>query len=376
MTRTLALLAVFVNGFVGLALAGGVARAQGTTVTTVLVLHGPTSLAGEEDRLVEALRIYTRDRQCHLVRDGDAPATPQAADVAPRARALGAAIVSWVGRRGDGHAVYYVLTVAENDLRETEVEPLGSERAALDVALKVRALLSRPEPRAEPDAAAEPAAAPTLPIAEPTPLAAEAERAGEAPPPAPPEAIVERPAAPPRPAAVTRERLSLGAAYGVWIPSDSAWTRSGLVLSLELGLGRAAGIPLSLTVDGGFAGRPAQTVRGFDVGLSDLPFGAALLARGRWGPWGAAIGPRVGLHVLDVTAAAADGRAGASRRYALGLGGQVRGELRVLSYLKLYLGATLEDLVPKQDFTLGGQPALSTGHTVASGMVGLVVLIL
>jgi hypothetical protein len=372
-TRTLALLAVFatvfatvfVTVFVELALAAGTARAA---ETAVLVLHAAPNLAVEEARLVEALRIYTRDRDCRLVLEGDAPATPQAADVAPRARAAGAAIVSWVGRRGDGHAVYYVLTVAENDLRETEVEPLGPERAALDVALKVRALLSRPEPRAEPPRAADAAAEP------PAPPAAEVERPREAPRAAPPEAIVERPA--PGPAAVARERLSLGAAYGVWIPSDSAWMRSGLLLSLEVGLGHAAGVPLSVTVDGGFGGHPGQSVRGFDVALSDKPFGAGLLARGRWGPWGAAIGPRVGLHVLDVSADAPEGRAGASRRYAFGVGGQVRGELRVLSYLKIYLGATLEDLVPKQDFTLGGQPALSTGHTVASGMVGLVLLIL
>ena len=368
MTRTFALLAVFVAVFATVfgdrALAAETARADGTAV---LVLHAPPTLAVEEARLVEALRIYTRDRDCHLVLVGDAPATPQAADVAPRARAVGAAIVSWVGRRGDGHAVYYVLAVAENELRETEIEPLGPERAALDVALKVRALLSLPEPRGEPPPAPEAAAPPAPPAVEP-------ERPPEAPRAAPPEAIVERPA--PRPAAVARERLSLGAAYSVWIPSDSAWMRSGLVLSLEVGLGHAAGVPLSVMVDGGFGGHPGQSVRGFDVALSDTPFGAGLLARGRWGPWGAAIGPRVGLHVLDVSADAPDGRAGASRRYAFGVGGQVRGELRVLSYLKIYLGATLEDLVPKQDFTLGGQPALSTGHTVASGMVGLVLLIL
>src|SRR5262245_53357901 len=120
------------------------ARADGPAV---LVLQSGAALAAEHDRLVEALRIYTRDRDSLVLTEAGAPAQPTPGAVAEalaRARARGAAIVAWAGRRADGAAVYYVLTAARGDLRETEIAALGAERTAVDVALKVRALLPGP----------------------------------------------------------------------------------------------------------------------------------------------------------------------------------------------------------------------------------------
>jgi hypothetical protein len=44
--------------------------------------------------------------------------------------------------------------------------------------------------------------------------------------------------------------------------------------------------------------------------------------------------------------------------------------------MKVFLGATFEGLVPKQDFTIGGDPALDTGSLMFVGTAGVAVLIL
>jgi hypothetical protein len=342
---------------------------------TVLVPRAPSALAAEEERLVEALRIYTRDRDCRLIVEGDAPTTLEgraAAELLARARRADAALVVWAGRRGDGHAVYYVLGTASGDLRETELAPLGAERTAVDVALKVRALLAQPlarapeSARAEPDAGA-PAAPPPAPAAPPPP-----------PPAAPADAtLVARPAPPAREEPPPPpERLSLGAAYGVFLPTDPAWARQGLVLSAEVRVARLAGAPVSVAADAGFVSTPSRLIRGFEVSLADTPLGLGALVRGHWGRVGAACGPRVGLHILDVTADAGAGRGGTARRHAAGLGGRVEADLRLFAHMKVFLGVTFEALVPKQEFTIAGAPALGTGDVMVAGTAGVALLIL
>jgi hypothetical protein len=356
----------------GVLLTGAVARAEGAAdPQTVLVLRGPSALATEDERLVEALRIYTRDRDCRLMVEGEAPASLEgkaAADVLARARRAGASVVVWVGRRADGHAVYYVLGTASGDLRETEIAALGAERTAVDVALKVRALIARPAARAveaeraPPDASAPPPPAPP---------------AASAPPPAAPAATVVARSAPPAPAEPPSPpaRAALGVAYGVYLPTDTTWTRQGLVLSAGVRVGHLAGAPLALVADVGVVSQPFQQIRGVDVTLSDVPLGLGALVRGRWGRVGAAFGPRVGLHVLDVAAADGD-RSTSFRRYAAGLGGRVEGDLRLFTHMTVFLGVAFEGLVPKQDFTIAGAPALSTGGLLMVGTAGVALLIL
>jgi hypothetical protein len=363
--------------FVLFGLLAGATSVDAQEVQTVLVLRGPGALAAEDERLVEALRIYTRDRDCRLVVEGEAPATLDGratGAIVARARRSGAALVVWVGRRADGRAVYYVLTAASADLRETEIAPLGPARTAVDVALKVRALLALPLARADGEKAGSPGASPAP--AAPGSLAAPAPAAPapEVTPPtlvaraAPPPAQEESPAPP--------ERFALGVGYGVFLPTDPSWVRQGLVVGVEARVGRIAGAPLSLAADAALLNRPERTVRGFDVALGDVPLGVNALVRGRWGRVGAACGPRLGVHVLDVMAIAQDGRSGSSRRYALGIGGRFEADLRLFTYMKVYLRATVEGLVPKQEFTLAAQPALSTGSLLVGGTAGVTLLIL
>jgi hypothetical protein len=54
----------------------------------------------------------------------------------------------------------------------------------------------------------------------------------------------------------------------------------------------------------------------------------------------------------------------------------VRAELALSAHARIYLGASLEALVPKREFTIGGQPALGTGGMLAGFSAGLRVLIL
>jgi hypothetical protein len=352
---------------------------------SVLVLQGGASLAAEHERLVEALRIYTRDRDGLVLTEPGAPAEPTPAAVADavgRARARGAAVVAWAGRRAGGAAVYYVLTAARGELRETEIAPLGPDRTAVDVALKVRALLpagaAAPAP-ATASASATDGAAPDEPPSReaPPPARAPTPAAAPAPPPPAPTDVAARvvvaPAReePPLPP----QRFALGAGYGLFLPSDSQWRRGGLVLSAELRLGRRADAPLSAFVDGAILEHPTRALRGFDVRLADVPVGAGVLLRSRWGRWGAALGPRASLHVLDIEAESHEGRAGGARRYAAGLGGRLELDLRLFAYMKASVGASLEGLIPAQEFTIAGQPALSTGHFLAGVWAGLGLLI-
>ena len=361
--------------------------------STVLILGG--GLGADENRLVEALRIYTGDVDGRLVLAGKAPpvSDPRAIEqLTKAARQEGADVVVWGSRRADGLAVFYVLDVAGHDLRETEIEPLGPERAAVDVALKVRALLFRRREHADdraPPAAAEDAppapAAPSVvePLA-PTPVVVtpvvvapvvvapvDVAPAVAAPVDVAP-AVVARASAE-RPA---RHRLGIWAAYELVVPNDRTWLRHALLVGAELRLGRGTKLPLSVVIDGAWSTRPMATVRGFAVTMSDLPIGAGLLLTRAWSTVDLAAGPRASLHVFDISASDDDGRSGSSRRYAVGLGGVARAAVTLAPYMKVYLGASIEALVPKQQFTIAGQSALDAGAMVTTISSGLEWLLL
>jgi len=270
-----------------------------------------------------------------------------------------------------------VLDVAEHDLRETEIEPLGAERAAVDVALKVRALLFRRRERASLADAAPPSAVATSPVVAPlaspavdvpavatSVVAAPAVTSPDvaAPAVATPAVVVARPSAE-RP---VRHRLGLSAAYEAIDPSDRTWQRHALQFGVALRLGRGKLLPLSLFVDGAWSTRPATTVSGFSVTMSDVPIGAGLLVTRAWSAVGVAAGPRASLHVFDISARD-DNRSGSSRRYAVGVGGVARADVSLTTYMKVYLAASIEALVPKQQFTIMQQSAVDTG-AMATGI--------
>ena len=342
--------------------------------STILILSG--GLGAEEDRLVEALRIYTGDVESRLVLAGKAPSTPEPRAIeqlTKTARAEGADIVVWGGRRPDGQPIFYVLNVATRDLRETEIEPLGADRAAVDVALKVRALLFHRRGRADDEAHA---AGGVAVASKPAPAAAA--------PPAP-AALVGPPAPTAGPAVLSRaatldrsalHRIELSAAYELVVPTDPTWLRHALLLGAELRLGHGALRPVSIFVDGALSTRPAATVRGFDVTVIDVPIGAGLLVTRAWTGVSVAAGPRASLHAFDVRANDGSARSGAAWRYALGLGGIVRVDLTLATYMKVYLGASIEALVPKQQFTIAVQPAVDTGSMLSGLSGGLEWLIL
>ena len=372
-SRVTALAAVLV------ALAG---RARAAPSTILVPSGGP---AAEEVRLVEALRIYTRDVDGRLVLEGTAPSTLDRNAVerlVDGARREQADVIVWCARRADGRVVFYALDVETRDLHETEVEAVGAERAAQDLALKVRSILYRGRGRS-PDEPARVAAKPEprpagVPVAAPAPpaIASASRPAAIATTPVPTSeatAIVARstPAAPAPP-----HRLGLGAAYAFLVPSGATWLRHGVLLGAEARLGRDASSPLSLVFDAAITTKPTSIVRGYDVTVSDVPIGLSLLLTRSGAAATLAAGPRASLHVFDVTADDADGRAGAVRRYALGIGGAGRLGVQLAAYMKVFVGVTIEALIPKQQLTIAGQPALDTGSMLTTGAVGLEWLLL
>jgi hypothetical protein len=168
----------------------------------------------------------------------------------------------------------------------------------------------------------------------------------------------------------------LAAAYAVVVPSGATWLRHGVLFAAEARLGHDASAPLSLVFDGGLMTKPTAIVRGYDVTVSDVPFGVSLLLARTGTVATLAAGARASLHVFDVTADDADGRAGAVRRYALGVGGAGRLGVQLAAYMKVFVGVTIEALIPKQQLTIAGQPALDTGSMLTSGTVGLEWLLL
>ena len=124
-------------------------------------------------------------------------------------------------------------------------------------------------------------------------------------------------------------------------------------------------------VEGALTTRPEEDVRGFAVTLRDLPVAAGARVRLMMAHGSLAIGPRASFHVFDVTASAPDGRAASSRRYTFGLGGLGVAELSLPYHAHAFVAATAEGLVPSQDFTIAGQPALGTGGFLYGATIGL-----
>jgi len=368
------------------------ASRAGAVGTTVAVLH-EESLAVEEGYLIEALRIYTRDLPCRVRVVNVAPTvlTPAALEQVEReATREDASVVLWAHRRDDGQATFYMFDVRAHDLRETEMAPLGVERAAMEVALKARALLvlvdARAEalspPRDERTSGAEarrpsPAAgtrvssaqegapasgAPPLPALPAAPsLAASGPPAVEAHPAATPSHVVPR--------------YALDASFVLISPLDTTWMRMGLAVTAAVRLGRVRTSRVWLALDGSLTNRPHTQVNGFEVTLRDLPLAAGVRAGWSSPRAGFVVGSRTSLHVLDVDAGGSDGRTGASRRYTVGLGGVASGELRMTDHLWATLGVSVEGLVPTQEFTVAGQPALATGSVLFGATAGIEVLI-
>ena len=332
----------------------------------ILVLH-QRGLDAEEELLAESLRIYTRDLGCEVRVDGTAPTSvdPSVLEQLQGARAAGAEYVLWVGPR-DAGASYYALDLAPGELRETPIGPLGASSAAQDVALKIRALVSSRRRRSS-------TAAATAPAAVPEPAPADARPEPPVPPAASPEAsVVARPAAPPAEAPRRLPRFALDAGFGVMSPADRTWARSGLVLDVS---GRITSprrnASLWLYAEGALSTRPSATVRGFDVKVADVPVTVGALVRLRLSHGGVALGSRSTLHVFDISAAAPAGRAASSRRYGLGLGGLARADATIATHLGVFLEASLEGIVPNQEFTIGGQAAASMGSVLYGAVAGI-----
>lgn len=341
-----------------LALLTSVAQAE---PVTVLVLRA--GLADEETAVVQALRIYTADLGARVEVAGDAPATlaPDAVGrMADQARSAGAAFVAWAHRQ-DGSRVLYLFAVETRDLRETAVEPVGLASATEALALKVRALLTAsggglpargPEPAPPP--APPPAALPG------------AARPGDSPAIHPTDAAVTRPASPARNG--PSSWLGIGASYGLWVPSQTRWLHHGARLSLEV---RPRATRWSGYLDVALTSRPQETVDGDSVSLRDLPIGLGAASRWQENLVGVMVGPRVALHVLNVSGDPPGPASGTTRRLSAGIGGLAAVEVAMVPHLRAFWTVSAELLVPAREFTVQGRSAAETGAYLVGTTLGV-----
>jgi hypothetical protein len=173
-------------------------------------------------------------------------------------------------------------------------------------------------------------------------------------------------------AAYRPARVGLGVGFGVVTPRDRTWARSGVVADLALRLGAPrSDAGLWMYAEGAWSSHPSATVRGFDVALADLPFTVGALLRWQRSHGSLALGSRTTLHAFDITADAPDGRAASARKYALGLGALARAEAAVGRHIGVFLQASVEALVPGEEFTIAGEAAASTGDVQYGAVVGV-----
>jgi hypothetical protein len=408
-----------------LAGSGRVAAAEAREAT-VLMLAG-NGLSAADRRLIEALRIYTSDVGCRLVLSAETPPDADSGSLSRierLARTENADIVVWTSRRSGGGLAFYLLTVSDRDVRATDIAALGTNRAADSVALKIRSLLSSsaspsssaaPPPLAAPASSA--ASAPPAALAPaagaggagaraPAPVGARSSGAGPAndarprqsepaepagpdtpsAPAAPPEATTAGPDRPrPVEAAISTTRVpggepsvpetpwvTLRVGYDVAAPIDETWVSQGLMLSAEARLGATE---LVAHLDGVLTRTSA--VNGGEVTghIRDTPFGLAIARRWSGPRLSLAVGPRAGLHVIDVGAAAGTDVSGGSRQFSGGLGLWSSVDLTLVGPFSLWLGASAEVLLPGRRFTLAGTAVAHTSPALLAAAAGLQIAI-
>jgi hypothetical protein len=366
---------------------------------TVLILNG--KFAAEERRLEESLRIYTRDMGIRIVIAGDTPASVEndaLEALARQAQQDGADVVAWTGRRTDGTTAYYVLSVQDRDLRETDIAELGGSRAAETAALKVRTILVRQRLRPAIDAADLDGARPSLPQAprqtSGSASANEGRPGGDTPASSPtggsgPRASATAPAGEPlrtgtlgngtaltaAPAEVRPRRLpraALEADYSAVFPSDGTWSRQGLTITAEARLG---GGPFHAYLDATLTGRAQRTGANFMVNLQELPFGAGVLWRWERAHLSLATGPRAALHVIEAQSSSSDGNSGSARQLSGALGAVGKIEVKWREWVRFDGGVVGEALLPARTFTVRGAPAIHTGAIQVGFLVGVGILV-
>lgn len=364
---------------------------------SVLMLDG-NGLSAADRRLIEALRIYTSDVGFRVILVDEPPPTIDAAALARidrLAREEGAALVVWTGRRSNGKLAYFLLTVRDGDIRDTDIAELGLNRAADAVALKIRSLLAAAAAEGSPPSGE--AVAPGTGTTTPRPAAATTNAAAAsveknpgpaAPPPAAAPTSPARPvevgssagprAGPPPAATVTASSeagrtapapwLGIGAGYDLAAPADGSWVRQGLVLTLE---GRLTDSGLVAHLDGALTNQPVIETGGLAGRLRDTPFGFGVLQRWSASRLAMAAGPRVTLHVFDVHAASNADRSGDARRLSGGLGAWAAFEVAVARKGRVWVAASAEALLPAREFTLDGTPFAHTGPALLGAAAGL-----
>lgn len=327
--------------------ASGVARAEPTD-PGVIVLHA-ARLDREEDAVLQALRIYTRDLDRAVIAAGDAPEDTSRATLkrtGDYARARNAAVAVWIERQRDARLLVHVLDTREMDLRAVEVGVLGLADAAEEAALKVRATLSRPPRPPSTDAAgANPSAAPGAVHTTSTTTGESRELAG-----APLAAQAAKPL-----------QFELAATYGVVVPAAPAWWHQALGVAVAY---RVSSRPWLFVMDAAWTTGPAHTLANRQVRFGDIPLGLSAAWVWSFQRVSLAAGPRAAVHVYDVTEEAMDGGTGEAHRVGVGVGGLVRTAFRLSRRTLVALAVHAEGGLLRQAFSANGDTQITLGTSM------------
>jgi hypothetical protein len=351
----------------GLLLALAMALLAAPTLATpeehILLLTGDTASL-DDQALLEAVTIYTRDLGLSVIARPGAPAVADAQgreQVAALLAASNARLAFWYELRGgpEGREVIlYTLASKPDDsslhaLRVRSPDEPGLYRA---LALKLRAVLtgaaaSEPEEPlpAAPPRAASPASPPQVDSVPPRPEVAAAPSLAARPATSPPRAFV-------------------AVAYRLQLPLNPALVRHALLAEGAVPLGRR----LRLHVTTELATQPTLTAPAGLATLFDWPLRVGLRVMGRRGRWSGGVGPVASLHVLLVRGVTNDGARGSARTAIAGLGAELVGMAHISAHVAAELRLLVEALVPGERFLLRGQTVLETRGVVFALGVGVV----
>ena len=334
-----------------------------------LVLCEQPGWRPEEESLVAALHVYTRDLNLALLTVPEAGVTSEQAQLRAAQARCGPNVVMviWFGREL-GAPTLKALACADRSLRKEPLSPPEDlSLASQTLALKLRGLLAvaglpsdLPTPP-QPADTAKPA-----PVPGPTVPARPGPRAPEPVAVARPAASGPAPAPHPVPGAPDGPDVSVG--FLAQSSPDGTWLRPGALLRGTFPFAKQR---LAVVGDVGFlratdgpAGPPQLT-------LSELSFTVAIPVRMHAGAHVFEVGPLVGAHVYWANAQAPGGQSDQSVTASWSVGLLAAARAKLTKRWGLFLSLAGRSLFPRQVYTVAGQRRPAIGLFDVDLAVGL-----
>ena len=320
----------------------------------------------EEESLVAALHVYTRDLNLALLTVPESASTTDDEQLRRAQNRCGpnVAMVIWYGR-DLGNPSLNVLACADKSLRKEPLEPRDDlVLASQTLALKLRGLLA--VTGASPDAPAPPKPADTAkPAAVPDVATPVAPTSQEPVAPARPVRINPAPAPRPSPAATGPD---ISAGFLAQSAPDGTWLRPGALLRGTLPFARDR---LAVVGDVGFLRTTNATAGPPRITLNEFSMTVAIPLRLHLGPEVFSVGPLLGGHIYWVGAHAPGGQSDQSATASWSVGALATARFKVTKRWGLLLSLAGRGLFPRRIFQVAGQPSPAIGYFDIDAAVGV-----